>query len=156
MRESFKQFRKKHLSNDPVITFFPLGPCSKSSAVHEAVKHSLIRKGKEETKTTEQDRIPHVDPAVNPEEELVPTDHPVEPVEIDNPIRCPHPEPGIIQDGRIWKERLQLSIRRRGQLPFMTENEIQRLQGKRHMPSSDRLIFPCASAREPSVTNLLS
>ncbi|XP_024540827.1 uncharacterized protein LOC112349879 [Selaginella moellendorffii] len=42
-----------------------------------------------------------------PENEmLLPLEEPIEPPENILPIKCPHPEPCIVHDGRIWKERI--------------------------------------------------
>ncbi|KAI0529036.1 hypothetical protein KFK09_001581 [Dendrobium nobile] len=35
-----------------------------------------------------------------------PVEHPVEPISQDQPVRCPLSEPSILNDGRIWKERI--------------------------------------------------
>ncbi|XP_020693713.1 uncharacterized protein LOC110107710 isoform X2 [Dendrobium catenatum] len=35
-----------------------------------------------------------------------PVEHPVEPINQDQPVRCPLSEPSILNDGRIWKERI--------------------------------------------------
>ncbi|KAH7443380.1 hypothetical protein KP509_02G031600 [Ceratopteris richardii] len=58
-------------------------------------------------------------------DEFAPVDHPMEPPENDQPVRCPPPEPCIIHDGRLWKERLQLSMKRRKELPFVTEASLE-------------------------------
>lgn len=92
---------------------------------------------------------------VEPAEEFLPIEHPKEPPENDQPVRCPQPEPCIIHDGQIWKERLQLSMKRRGDLPFIRENEVQGVHRRRRTLSSERLMFPSASAPEGSITKLL-
>ncbi|KAF6135856.1 hypothetical protein GIB67_028175 [Kingdonia uniflora] len=38
--------------------------------------------------------------------EFKPVEHPVEPFDNDQPVKCPLPEPSILNDGRIWKERM--------------------------------------------------
>ncbi|KAF2601264.1 hypothetical protein F2Q70_00028406 [Brassica cretica] len=48
--------------------------------------------------------------------EFKPVEHPIEPLDIDQPIQCPLPEPSILNNGRIWKERVSASMRRRGDL----------------------------------------
>ncbi|KAL0927519.1 hypothetical protein M5K25_001694 [Dendrobium thyrsiflorum] len=35
-----------------------------------------------------------------------PVEHPVEPISQDQPVRCPLSEPSILNDGRIWKEKI--------------------------------------------------
>ncbi|KAG0578023.1 hypothetical protein M758_5G191300 [Ceratodon purpureus] len=39
-------------------------------------------------------------------------DHPAEPSEKDQPVRCPPPEDSIVQDGQVWRERVARSLRR--------------------------------------------
>ncbi|PKA66226.1 hypothetical protein AXF42_Ash006923 [Apostasia shenzhenica] len=34
-----------------------------------------------------------------------PVEHPVEPINNDQPVQCPLPEPSILNDGKIWKQR---------------------------------------------------
>eukprot|EP00249_Psilotum_nudum_P006245 c19580_g1_i2 orf=137-487(+) len=53
-----------------------------------------------------------------PNDEVMPVEQPIQPSEKDQPVRCPLPEPCIIHDGRIWKERIQLNVKRRGDNPF--------------------------------------
>ncbi|KAJ0968009.1 hypothetical protein J5N97_024926 [Dioscorea zingiberensis] len=36
--------------------------------------------------------------------EFKPVEHPTEPINRDQPVRCPLPEPSILNDARIWKE----------------------------------------------------
>ncbi|KAJ8486350.1 hypothetical protein OPV22_018835 [Ensete ventricosum] len=38
--------------------------------------------------------------------EFKPVEHPSEPLVRDQPVTCPQPEPSILNDGRIWKERI--------------------------------------------------
>lgn len=153
MIQSFKQFRKRHLSNDPGIALFPLGPCGKALTDEETSKHSLMKKDENEIKIGD-DTLSDVGPTANSDDESVLMRHPMEPNEIDHPIRCPHPEPCIIQDGRALKERLP-SIKRRGQLPFLTKQEVQSLRWDRRAAPSDCQIYPNASAPETSFTHLL-
>ncbi|KAJ0259754.1 hypothetical protein HA466_0060590 [Hirschfeldia incana] len=53
--------------------------------------------------------------------EFKPVEHPIEPLDNDQPIQCPLPEPSILNDGRIWKERVSASMRRRGDLAIAQE-----------------------------------
>ncbi|XP_077234899.1 uncharacterized protein LOC143877055 [Tasmannia lanceolata] len=53
--------------------------------------------------------------------EFKPIEHPIAPPENDQPVRCPLPEPSILNDGRIWKERLSAGVKRRGDLPVVKE-----------------------------------
>ncbi|KAK1267060.1 hypothetical protein QJS04_geneDACA000531 [Acorus gramineus] len=43
--------------------------------------------------------------------EFKPVEHPTEPVDCDEPVKCPLPEPSILNDGRIWKERMSANAR---------------------------------------------
>lgn len=73
---------------------------------------------------------------VEPAEEFMPIEHPMEPSENDQPVQCPQPEPCIIHDGRIWKEKLHLSMKKRNELPFIRENETQ---GRLHIVPAQHL-----------------
>ncbi|CAM8995498.1 unnamed protein product [Rhodiola kirilowii] len=90
--------------------------------------------------------------------EFKPVEHPVEPLDHDQPVQCPLPEPSILNDGRIWKERLSASMRRKPDLPVMTEgvpleSEVGEIRVKQ--PQSKRSILPSASAPEHSLLKLL-
>eukprot|EP00250_Pteridium_aquilinum_P012501 c20764_g1_i1 orf=300-794(+) len=162
MIESFRKFRKRHLSNDPMITLFALGSCRKALAVEEAheegkgrtITRGLMKKDDDETKIGDDDGLSHAYLATNSDNETVLMRLPMEPPVTDHPIRCPHPEPCILQDGRALKERLP-SLKRTGQLPFLTESEVQRLRWSRRAAPSDCRIYPAASAPETSLINLL-
>eukprot|EP00250_Pteridium_aquilinum_P007121 c16906_g1_i3 orf=426-794(-) len=86
-------------------------------------------------------------------DEFAPVDHPMEPPENDQPVRCPAPEPCIIHDGRLWKERLQLSIKRRKELPFMREAGVENAPTRRH--TSERSIPSSMSAPANTILKLL-
>ncbi|KAL5561211.1 hypothetical protein UlMin_030958 [Ulmus minor] len=45
--------------------------------------------------------------------EFKPVEQPNAPLDNDRPIQCPLPEPSILNDGRIWKERVSATVRRR-------------------------------------------
>ncbi|KAI5057557.1 hypothetical protein GOP47_0027572 [Adiantum capillus-veneris] len=147
MKESFKRFRKRHLSNDPIITLFS---CGKAVTHEEAVKHGPMKKEEDETQISNEAVLSHPGLEISSDNESVLTQHPMEPTEVDHPIRCPHPEPCIIQDGRALKERAP-SMKRRGQLPFITESEVQRQRWNRRSAPSDCQIYPAASAPEHSL-----
>uniref|UniRef100_A0A8R7QV44 Uncharacterized protein n=1 Tax=Triticum urartu TaxID=4572 RepID=A0A8R7QV44_TRIUA len=54
--------------------------------------------------------------------EFKPVEHPVEPVNLDQPVKCPLPEPSILHDGRIWQERMSTAGGRpRTDLPVVKE-----------------------------------
>ncbi|XP_062222336.1 uncharacterized protein LOC133921468 [Phragmites australis] len=54
--------------------------------------------------------------------EFKPVEHPVEPLNLDQPVKCPLPEPSILHDGRVWKERMtSVSARVRTDLPVVKE-----------------------------------
>ncbi|KAH7444356.1 hypothetical protein KP509_02G075000 [Ceratopteris richardii] len=86
-------------------------------------------------------------------DEFSPVDHPMEPPENDRPVRCPPPEPCIIHDGRLWKERLQLSIKRRKELPFMREAGLESSHIRRH--TSEHSIPTSVSAPADILLKLL-
>ncbi|CAL1376224.1 unnamed protein product [Linum trigynum] len=94
--------------------------------------------------------------------EFKPVEHPIEPLDNDQPIQCPVPEPSILNDGRIWKERVSATVRRRNDLPVMREDggdtpEPESAGSPRPPPmrSSNRLILPSVSAPEHNLLKLL-
>ncbi|XP_065879063.1 uncharacterized protein [Euphorbia lathyris] len=94
--------------------------------------------------------------------EFKPVEHPIEPLDSDQPIQCPLPEPSILNDGRIWKERVSATVRRRGDLPVMKEgeaaleNECESAGTKPPRPArTNRLILPSMSAPEHNLIKLL-
>ncbi|TXG54218.1 hypothetical protein EZV62_019474 [Acer yangbiense] len=90
--------------------------------------------------------------------EFKPVEHPIEPPDNDRPIQCPLPEPSILNDGRIWKERVSAGMRRRGDLPVMKEEgalEAEAVGTKPRQIQSNRLILPSLSAPEHNLLNLL-
>ncbi|XP_076948904.1 uncharacterized protein LOC143621337 [Bidens hawaiensis] len=91
--------------------------------------------------------------------EFKPVEHPTEPVDIDQPIQCPLPEPSILNDGRIWKERVSAGAQRRVDLPIMQEEaggppgpETPRTKSR---PRTNRMILPSISAPEHNILRLL-
>ncbi|KAJ7953383.1 Cystic fibrosis transmembrane conductance regulator [Quillaja saponaria] len=90
--------------------------------------------------------------------EFKPIEHPVEPLDSDRPIQCPLPEPSILNDGRLWKERVSASVRRRPDLPVMKEGgslETENVVSKPRPTQSNRMILPSLSAPEHNILNLL-
>ncbi|KAE8690238.1 hypothetical protein F3Y22_tig00110904pilonHSYRG00077 [Hibiscus syriacus] len=94
--------------------------------------------------------------------EFKPVEHPIEPLDNDRPIQCPLPEPSILNDGRIWKERVSAtaSIRRRADLPVTKEggtlpSETKATTGTKPRPTLNRMILPSVSAPEHDLLNLL-
>ncbi|XP_004300180.1 PREDICTED: uncharacterized protein LOC101314469 [Fragaria vesca subsp. vesca] len=90
--------------------------------------------------------------------EFKPVEHPMEPLDNDRPIQCPLPEPSILNDGRIWKERVSATVPRRGDLPVMMEGgslepEAAVLKPRNTRPN--RMILPSLSAPEHNLLNLL-
>ncbi|KAE8650016.1 uncharacterized protein LOC101208810 isoform X2 [Cucumis sativus] len=81
--------------------------------------------------------------------EFKPVEHPIEPLDNDQPIQCPLPEPSILNDGRIWKERVS-SMRKLPDLPVMKEAEVGETR-----PRPTRTILPSISAPEHNILNLL-
>lgn len=92
--------------------------------------------------------------------EFKPVEHPVEPLDNDRPIQCPLPEPSILNDGRIWKERVSATVRRRGDLPVMMEGGALESEGGGTRPRTsqsnrNRMILPSVSAPEHNLLKLL-
>ncbi|THG14395.1 hypothetical protein TEA_014833 [Camellia sinensis var. sinensis] len=91
--------------------------------------------------------------------EFKPLEHPTEPLDNDRSILCPLPEPSILNDGRIWKERVSAGtgVRRRADLPVMQEGtpmESESVGPKPRRPSN-RMILPSISAPEHNILQLL-
>ncbi|ONK55770.1 uncharacterized protein A4U43_C10F810 [Asparagus officinalis] len=93
--------------------------------------------------------------------EFKPVEHPTEPTDCDQPVKCPLPEPSILNDGRIWKERMSsVSARFRGDLPVVKEGphlEPEAVAGSdKPRPSpTKRGILPSLSAPEHDLIKLL-
>ncbi|TKY70087.1 hypothetical protein E2542_SST06373 [Spatholobus suberectus] len=90
--------------------------------------------------------------------EFKPVEHPIEPLDNDRPIQCPLPEPSILNDGRIWKERVSATVRRRGDLPVMKEGGALESEGAGTKPRTsqrNRMILPSVSAPEHNLLKLL-
>ncbi|KAL4565137.1 hypothetical protein LXL04_029222 [Taraxacum kok-saghyz] len=91
--------------------------------------------------------------------EFKPVEHPMEPFDLDQPIQCPLPEPSILNDGRIWKERVSAGVQRKADMPVMQEEmggppepETPRSKSR---PRSNRMILPSISAPEHNILKLL-
>ncbi|XP_019101302.1 PREDICTED: uncharacterized protein LOC104785992 [Camelina sativa] len=94
--------------------------------------------------------------------EFKPVDHPMEPLDNDQPIQCPLPEPSILNDGRLWKERVSASsMRRRGDLAIVQDGMDEESDVSVTIPSgtsqcnTNRLFLPSLSAPEHDLLNLL-
>ncbi|KAA3456335.1 ATP-dependent RNA helicase Dbp73D isoform 1 [Gossypium australe] len=108
--------------------------------------------------------------------EFKPVEHPIEPLDNDQPIQCPLPEPSILNvssgdlscwleyllDGRIWKERVSASVRRRADLPVMqdegtlqSQSESEATVGTKPRRTTNRMILPSLSAPEHNLLKLL-
>ncbi|KAK2969080.1 hypothetical protein RJ640_020391 [Escallonia rubra] len=89
--------------------------------------------------------------------EFKPVEHPTEPLDNDRPIQCPLPEPSILNDGRIWKERVCAGSQRRPDLHAMQERIPVEPQaaGKKPRSASNRMILPSISAPEHHILKLL-
>jgi len=91
--------------------------------------------------------------------EFKPVEHPVEPLDNDQPIQCPLPEPSILNDGRIWKERVSASMRKKGDSQIAKDEAAAESDGsvaKPPRPSPvNRSILPSLSAPEHNLLNLL-
>ncbi|XP_042504042.1 uncharacterized protein LOC122081126 [Macadamia integrifolia] len=89
-----------------------------------------------------------------------PVEHPIEPLDNDRPVKCPLPEPSILNDARIWKERMSANARRRADLPVMKEGANLESEseagGTKQCPApSNRMMLPSLSAPEHNIINLL-
>ncbi|KAL4363738.1 hypothetical protein GQ457_04G036860 [Hibiscus cannabinus] len=76
--------------------------------------------------------------------EFKPVEHPIEPLDNDRPIQCPLPEPSILNDGRIWQERVSANVRR-AELPVINDGdtfESEATEMKPQATRSNRLILP--------------
>ncbi|KAJ6814087.1 uncharacterized protein M6B38_139340 [Iris pallida] len=91
--------------------------------------------------------------------EFKPIEHPSEPIDYDQPVKCPLPEPSILNDGRIWKERMSsASARMRADLPVVKEGsqlESEPAEAKPRPAPPKRSILPSLSAPEHNLINLL-
>ncbi|XP_008238141.1 PREDICTED: uncharacterized protein LOC103336817 [Prunus mume] len=90
--------------------------------------------------------------------EFKPVEHPIEPLNNDRPIQCPLPEPSILNDGRLWKERVSATVPRRGDLPVMKEGgsiDSEDSGTKPRQKRTNRMILPSLSAPEHNLLNLL-
>ncbi|KAL0740466.1 hypothetical protein Bca4012_081979 [Brassica carinata] len=96
--------------------------------------------------TTEQNGSTH---GIDVATEFKPVEHPIEPLDNDQPIQCPFPEPSILNDGRIWKERVSASMRRRGDLAIaQDETDVVESVGTSCDPTE-----PDGTTIKPSVTS---
>ncbi|KAK1308977.1 hypothetical protein QJS10_CPA09g01566 [Acorus calamus] len=90
--------------------------------------------------------------------EFKPVEHPIEPPDCDEPVKCPLPEPSILNDGQIWKERMPVNERPGADLPIMEEeSHVQsNSSGKKARPSRvNHSMVPSFSAPEHNLINLL-
>ncbi|KAL8216448.1 hypothetical protein R6Q57_023285 [Mikania cordata] len=87
--------------------------------------------------------------------EFKPVDPPTEPLDPDQPVHCPLPEPSILNDGRIWKERVQrstdLSMVHEGLGPLPKPEA----RGTKPQQRTNRTILPSISAPEQNILKLL-
>ncbi|KAL3645759.1 hypothetical protein CASFOL_010939 [Castilleja foliolosa] len=85
-----------------------------------------------------------------------PIEHPTEPLDNDQPILCPLPDPSILNDGRIWKERVSSSVQTRAYMAAMQEQTSTEPETPKAKPRPrNRVILPSASAPEHSILKLL-
>ncbi|XP_057810094.1 uncharacterized protein LOC131024603 [Salvia miltiorrhiza] len=89
--------------------------------------------------------------------EFKPVEHPSEPLDSDQPILCPQPEPSILNDGRIWKERASSGsgVSRRAETPVLQEQISIEPEIPRTKPRPPRRILPSMSAPEHNILKLL-
>ncbi|KMT11463.1 hypothetical protein BVRB_5g107880 [Beta vulgaris subsp. vulgaris] len=93
--------------------------------------------------------------------EFKPVEHPVEPLDNDKPVMCPLPEPSILNDGRIWKERISAAnVRRRSSdVPLRKEGssgDPEAAAATRSQPAfPNRMMLPSISAPEHNLVKML-
>ncbi|GAB4834796.1 hypothetical protein Ancab_033064 [Ancistrocladus abbreviatus] len=92
--------------------------------------------------------------------EFKPVEHPTEPLDNDKPVHCPLPEPSILNDGRIWKERVSAAgVRRRSDISLVKEGTADdsdaSVEPKPRSQLSNCSILPSLSAPEHKIVNLL-
>lgn len=88
--------------------------------------------------------------------EFKPVEHPAEPLDFDQPIQCPLPEPSILNDGRIWKERVSSGASRRVvEAPVLQEQIHAEPELPRTRRAPNRHILPSISAPEHNILKLL-
>ncbi|KAL9246987.1 hypothetical protein vseg_020463 [Gypsophila vaccaria] len=94
---------------------------------------------------------------VNVTFEFKPVEHPTEPLDNDRPVRCPVPEPSILNDGRKWKERVSAEhVRRRPDLSLLKDGLVNDSAGPRSLRAeTNRMMLPSVSAPEHNILNLL-
>ncbi|GJW94063.1 hypothetical protein Tco_0173735 [Tanacetum coccineum] len=89
--------------------------------------------------------------------EFKPVEHPTEPLDIDQPIQCPLPEPSILNDGRIWKERVSAGVHTRADIiqeetGAPPQPETPKMKSR---PRTNHMILPSISAPEHNILKLL-
>ncbi|KAK6158485.1 hypothetical protein DH2020_005799 [Rehmannia glutinosa] len=89
--------------------------------------------------------------------EFKPVERPTEPLDNDQPVQCPLPEPSILNDGRIWKERVSSVVQRRGDVPLMQDQTPIEADTtlRKPRPPTNRVILPSVSAPEHNILKLL-
>nr|XP_043612916.1 uncharacterized protein LOC122584905 [Erigeron canadensis] len=91
--------------------------------------------------------------------EFKPVEHPIEPHDNDQPIHCPLPEPSILNDGRIWKERVCAGVQRRADMSIAEEGvgvpPRHEPLGTKSQRRANRTILPSISAPEHNILKLL-
>lgn len=91
--------------------------------------------------------------------EFKPVEHPIEPFDSDQPVLCSLPEPSILNDGRLWKERVSAaSTRMRTDSSIRSEGIADSndcVRRKPHRLSSNKMISHSQSAPEHNFLDLL-
>ncbi|MCO5558741.1 hypothetical protein L7F22_012327 [Adiantum nelumboides] len=149
-----KSLAKKQHPSGGTRKFSWLHSCRKLTGIHEPVKRSA-KKGKDLPVSVINKSVAPLVTSVTLEAESSQTAYPAEPMELDRPIRCPQPEPGIAHDGDFFRKNLQMSMKKTGQVAFLTETEFHHFLQSRQQLSNNWPIFPSASAPEPSISKLL-
>ncbi|KAL7122711.1 hypothetical protein ACP275_01G060500 [Erythranthe tilingii] len=84
-----------------------------------------------------------------------PVERPSEPLDNDQPIQCPLPEPSILNDGRIWKERVSSGVQRLVDVAVTSSVGPDGAALRKSRPPSNRVILPSVSAPEHNILKLL-
>ncbi|EYU29069.1 hypothetical protein ABFS82_05G113900 [Erythranthe guttata] len=93
--------------------------------------------------------------------EFKPVEYPTEPLDFDQPIQCPLPEPSILNDGRIWKERVSSGAQRRpadSTVVMQAEEQtpvVEPQTPRTKARAQNRVILPSVSAPEHNILKLL-
>ncbi|CAA3010532.1 Hypothetical predicted protein [Olea europaea subsp. europaea] len=86
-----------------------------------------------------------------------PVEHPTKPLDNDQPIQCPLPEPSILNDGRMGKERVSSGVQRRTDMQVISKptTPVESITPGTKPRPTNRVTLPSVSAPEHSILKLL-